>query len=41
VDVAAAGSGANTVSLKTSYQRAYVETMLRVVPEAGELREAK
>jgi hypothetical protein len=41
VDVAAAG-GWNTVqTLKTAYQQADAETMLRVVLEAGELRAAK
>ena len=41
VDVAAAGGWKDTVSLKTAYQQADDETMLRVVLEAGELREAK
>ena len=41
VDVAAAGGWKNTVSLKTAYQRADPETILRVVLEAAELREAK
>ena len=41
VDVAAAGGWKNTVSLKTAYQQADPETILRVVLEAAELREAK
>ena len=41
VDVAAAGGWKNTVSLKTAYQQADSETILRVVLEAGELREAQ
>ena len=41
VDVAAAGGWANTVSLKACYQQADGETMLRVVLEPAELREAK
>ena len=41
VDVAAAGGWKSTVSLKTSYQQADSETTLRVVLEAGELREAQ
>ncbi len=40
-DVAAAGGWKNTVSLKTAYQQADPETILRVVLEAGELREAR
>jgi hypothetical protein len=39
VDVAAAGGWADTQSLKSAYQQADAETMLRVVLEAGELRE--
>lgn len=41
VDVAAAGGWKNTVSLKTAYQQADAETILRVVLEAGELREVR
>ena len=41
VDVAAAGGWRNTVSLKTAYQQADPATILRVVLEAGELREAR
>lgn len=41
VDVAAAGGWKETTSLKRAYQQADQETMLRVVLEAGELREAK
>ena len=41
VDVAAAGGWKNTVSLKTAYQQADAETILRVVLEAGELQQAK
>ena len=41
VDVAQAGGWKNTVSLKTAYQQADAETMLRVVLEAGELREVR
>lgn len=41
VDVAAAGGWRNTVTLKTAYQQADSETILRVVLEAAELREAK
>lgn len=41
VDVAAAGGWSETSSLKLSYQQADQQTMLRVVLEAGELREAK
>ena len=40
VDVAAAG-GANTVSLKTAYQQADKETILRVVTEPTQLRDAR
>ena len=40
-DVAATGGWKNTVSLKTAYQQADPETILRVVLEAGELREAR
>ena len=39
VDVAAAGGWKDTQSLKFAYQQADTETMLRVVLEAGELRE--
>jgi hypothetical protein len=41
VDVAGAGGWKKTVTLKTAYQQADPETILRVVLEAGELREAK
>ncbi len=41
VDVAAAGGWKTTLTLKTAYQQADPETMLRVVLEPGELREAK
>lgn len=41
VDVGAAGIWKNAVTLKTAYQRADPETILRVVLEAGETREAK
>jgi predicted RNA-binding protein len=41
VDVAAAGGWKNTVCLKTAYQQSDPETILKVVLEAGELREAK
>ena len=41
VDVAAAGGWMNTVSLKTAYQQADDETILKVVLEAAELREAR
>ncbi len=41
VDVAAAGGWKDTESLKSAYQQADTETMLRVVLEAGELREAQ
>ncbi len=41
VDVAHAGGWKNTVSLETAYQQADAETTLRVVLEAGALREAK
>jgi len=41
VDVAAAGGWKNTITLKTAYQQADPETILKVVLEAGELREAK
>ena len=38
VDVAAAGGWKDTQALKSAYQQADTETMLRVVLEAGELR---
>ena len=41
VDVAAAGGWKSTHTLKLAYQQADRETMLRVVLEAGELREAR
>lgn len=41
VDVAAAGGWADTQALVKCYQRADEDTILRVVLEAGELREAK
>ena len=41
VDVAAAGGWKNTVSLKTAYQQADPETILKVVMEPGQLREAR
>jgi len=41
VDVAAAGGWKNTVSLRTAYQQADPETILKVVLEAGELREVR
>ena len=41
VDVAAAGGWENVQSLKTAYQQADAKTMLRVILEAGELREAQ
>ena len=41
VDVAAAGGRKDTQSLKSAYQQADAETMLRVVLEAGELREVR
>ncbi len=41
VDVAAAGGWKDTQSLKTAYQQADTATMLRVVLEAGELREVR
>ena len=41
VDVAAAGGWKDTESLKTAYQQADQATMLKVVLEAGELREAR
>ena len=41
VDVAQAGGWTSIVSLKTSYQQADAETILRVVLGAGELREAQ
>jgi integrase len=41
VDVAAAGGWNGLVALKRAYQQADPETMLRVVLEAGELREAQ
>jgi hypothetical protein len=40
-DVAAAGGWKETTSLKRAYQQADEATMLRVVLEAGELREAR
>ena len=40
-DVAAAGGWKDTQSLKSAYQQADTETMLRVVLEAGELREVR
>jgi hypothetical protein len=39
--VAAAGGWKTTVTLKSAYQHADAETMLRVVLGAGDLREAK
>ena len=41
VDVVEAGGWKTTLTLKTAYQQADAETMLRVVLEAGELREAQ
>jgi integrase len=41
VDVAAAGGWKTVQTLKSAYQHADAETMLRVVLEAGELREAR
>ena len=41
VDVAAAGGWKNTVSLRTAYQQADPKTILKVVLEPGELREAR
>jgi hypothetical protein len=41
VDVAAAGGWKTVQTMKASYQHADAETMLRVVLEGGELREAK
>jgi len=41
VDFAAAGGWKTSQALKTAYQQADAETILRVVLEAGELREAK
>jgi integrase len=41
VDVAAAGGWKNTVTLRTAYQQADAATILRVVLEAGELREVR
>lgn len=41
VDVAEAGGWKTIETLKTAYQQADPETMLRVVLEAGELREAR
>jgi len=41
VDVAAAGGWKTVATLKSAYQQADAETMLRVVLEAGELREAR
>jgi len=41
VDVVRAGGWKNTVRLKTAYQQTDPETILKVVPEAGELRVAK
>ena len=40
-DVAAAGGWANPNTLRLVYQQADADTMLRVVLERGELREAK
>jgi hypothetical protein len=40
-DVAAAGGWKNTISLKTAYQQADPETILKVVMEPGELREVR
>ncbi len=40
-DVAAAGGWKNELTLKTAYQQADSETILKVVLEAGELREAR
>ena len=40
-DVAAAGGWANPDTLRLVYQQADADTMLRVVLERGELREAK
>ena len=40
-DVAAAGGWKDTQALKSAYQQADTETMLRVVLEAGDLREAR
>ena len=39
VDVAAAGGWAELTSLKRAYQQGDQDTMLRVVQEAGQLRE--
>jgi len=39
--VAAAGGWKNAVTLETAYQQADPETILKVVLDAGELREAK
>ena len=41
VDVAEAGGWKTVETLKSAYQQADAETILRVVLEAGELREAK
>jgi hypothetical protein len=41
VDMAAAGGWKNTVSLKTAYQRADEASILKVVLEPAELREAR
>jgi hypothetical protein len=41
VDVAAAGGWKTVQTLKSAYQQADAETMLRVVLEAGEVREAR
>ena len=41
VDVAAAGGWKDTQSLKSAYQQADTETMLRVVLEPGEVREVR
>ena len=41
MDVAAAGGWKNAVCLKTAYQEADSETILRVVLEAGKLREVR
>jgi integrase len=40
-DVAAAGGWKNTISLKTAYQQADPETILKVVLEPSELREVR
>ena len=41
MDVAAASGWKTVQTLKSAYQQADAETMLRVVLEAGELREAR